>query len=42
MIVHDGRAENPGAPKIQLPAVYPRWSGRYNLPDLNVTLEGEN
>jgi hypothetical protein len=41
MIVRDGRAENPDAAKF-LPAVYPRRSGRYNLPDLNVNSEGEN
>jgi len=42
MILHDRRAGKSLRAEIQLPAVYPRWSGRDNLPDLRVTLRGEN
>jgi len=37
---NDGGAEKSRCAEI-LAAVYPCWSGRDNLPDLNVTLEGE-
>src|SRR5271156_5912338 len=38
MILYDRRAEKSRCGEIQLPAVYPRRSGRDNLPDLSVRL----